>query len=291
MTEGHRADLRDRHRAPGGDRQAPGLRRGRPARDPRPRPRGPRARGVLRRRARGGGQGPRGAAPRGARRPARAVGSRAVRCEGRPRKEQSDGKDHGFFAAAIDAPIEQVWEVARGRRGAPDGRAASRTWRRSSAATASHAGRARADAKAARSSRPSASLRRATRLIGARRWRARRSTLMGAEDPATGVREHLFPRRRLGGCSAWSIAARSSTCCAASSSASVRATKAAGRAVATDRRPPRAANGHPVGREHRADPDRRVPRAGRRGRGAPRRVLAVEPAALAADPRRDRPRA
>ena len=64
-------DLRGRHRAARGDHPAPGLRRGRPARDARPRPARAAARRVLRGRARRGRPGARGAAPRRARRAAR----------------------------------------------------------------------------------------------------------------------------------------------------------------------------------------------------------------------------
>src|SRR5215212_10643015 len=61
-----RSLLRVGHGPPRRHHPPPGLRRGGPARDARPRPRGPYAGGVLRDRARGRRPGPRGAAPRGA---------------------------------------------------------------------------------------------------------------------------------------------------------------------------------------------------------------------------------
>src|SRR4051812_28852459 len=69
----HAAHLRERDRADRGHHPAAGLRRGRPARDPRPLQGGPRARGVLRGRARRGGSGPGGAQARRARRAPRAA--------------------------------------------------------------------------------------------------------------------------------------------------------------------------------------------------------------------------
>src|SRR3954453_13253149 len=68
--------LRERDGADRGDHPAPGLRRSRPARDARPLQGGPRARRVLRGRARRGRPGARGAAPRRARRAARAAAAR-----------------------------------------------------------------------------------------------------------------------------------------------------------------------------------------------------------------------
>src|SRR3954447_17212833 len=72
------AHLRERDGADRGDHPAPGLRRGRAARDARPLQGGPRARRVLRGRARRGGPGTGGAAARRARRAARAAAARGL---------------------------------------------------------------------------------------------------------------------------------------------------------------------------------------------------------------------
>src|SRR4051794_37066028 len=70
--------LRERDGADRGDHPAPGLRRGRAARDARPLQGGPRARRVLRGRARRSGPGTGGAAARRARRAARAAAARGL---------------------------------------------------------------------------------------------------------------------------------------------------------------------------------------------------------------------
>src|SRR3954453_18487586 len=72
------AHLRERDGADRGDHQAPGLRQGRAAGDARPLQGGPRARRVLRGRARRGGPGTGGAAARRARRAARAAAARGL---------------------------------------------------------------------------------------------------------------------------------------------------------------------------------------------------------------------